>query len=41
MTAAAAAIQEPAQASGREALDAESAGWLRALDAAGPERDEP
>ena len=40
MTAAAAAIREPAQASGREALDAESAAWLRALDATGPERDD-
>ena len=39
MTAAAAAIQEPAQASGRQTLDAESAAWLRALDATGPERD--
>ena len=39
MTAAAAAIQEPAQTSGREALDAESAAWLRALEAAGPEHD--
>ena len=39
MTAAAGAIQESAQASGRKALDAESAAWLRALDAAGPEHD--
>jgi RNA polymerase sigma-70 factor, ECF subfamily len=39
MRAAAAAIQEPTQASGRETLDAESAAWLRALDAAGPEHD--
>jgi RNA polymerase sigma-70 factor, ECF subfamily len=39
MRAAAAAIQEPAEASGRKALDAESAAWLRALDAAGPEHD--
>ena len=39
MTAAAGATQESAQASGRKALDAESAAWLRALDAAGPEHD--
>jgi RNA polymerase sigma-70 factor (ECF subfamily) len=39
MRAATAAIQEPAQASARDALDAESADWLRALDAAGPEHD--
>ena len=39
MRAAAAAIKEPAQASRREALDAESAAWLRALDARGPEHD--
>ena len=39
MTAAAAAIREPAQASGRETLDAESAAWLRALDTTGTERD--
>ena len=39
MRAAAAAIHEPAQASGREPLDAESAAWLRALEAAGPEHD--
>jgi RNA polymerase sigma-70 factor, ECF subfamily len=37
MTAAAAAIQEPARTSGL--LDAESAAWLRALYAAGPEHD--
>ena len=37
MTAAAAAIQEPARTSG--VLDAESAAWLRALNAAGPEHD--
>jgi RNA polymerase sigma-70 factor, ECF subfamily len=35
-----AAVHEPAQASGREALDAESAAWLRALDATGHERDD-
>ena len=40
MTAAAAAIRESTQASGRETLDAESAAWLRALDATGPERDD-
>jgi RNA polymerase sigma-70 factor (ECF subfamily) len=39
MTAGAAAAHEPARASGGEALDAESAAWLRALDATGPERD--
>ena len=39
MTASAAAVHAPAQASGREALDAESTAWLRALDAAGPEHD--
>jgi len=39
MRAGAAAAHAPAQASGREALDAESAGWLRALDAEGPEHD--
>jgi RNA polymerase sigma-70 factor, ECF subfamily len=39
MRAAAAAIQEPVQASDRAALDAESAAWLRGLTAAGPERD--
>jgi len=39
MRAATAAIQGPAQASGRDALDPESAHWLRALDAAGPEHD--
>jgi RNA polymerase sigma-70 factor, ECF subfamily len=39
MTGAGAAIHGPAQASGREALDAESAAWLRALDAGGPEHD--
>jgi RNA polymerase sigma-70 factor (ECF subfamily) len=39
MTAAAAAIRKPAQAFGREHLDDESAAWLRALDAAGPEHD--
>ena len=40
MTAGAAAVPELARASGREALDAESAAWLRALDATGPERDD-
>jgi RNA polymerase sigma-70 factor (ECF subfamily) len=39
MTASAAAIEQPAQASGREPLDAESAAWLRALDATGGERE--
>jgi RNA polymerase sigma-70 factor, ECF subfamily len=39
MTAAAAAIRKPARASGRETRDAESAAWLRALDAVGPEHD--
>jgi len=37
--AAAAAIREPAQASGRETLDTESAAWVRALDTTGTERD--
>ena len=39
MRAATAAIREPAQASGRDALDAESADWLSALDAAGSAHD--
>jgi RNA polymerase sigma-70 factor, ECF subfamily len=39
MTAAAAAIREPARASGRKTLDAESAAWVRALDTTGTERD--
>jgi len=39
MTAGAAAVHELARASGREAPDAQSAAWLRALDAAGPEHD--
>jgi RNA polymerase sigma-70 factor (ECF subfamily) len=39
MRAATGAIQEPPQASARDALDAESADWLHALDAAGPEHD--
>jgi len=39
MRAATAATQGPAQASGRDALDPESAHWLRSLDAAGPEHD--
>ena len=40
MTGSAAPMHEEPQASGREALDAESAGWLRALDATGRERDD-
>jgi RNA polymerase sigma-70 factor (ECF subfamily) len=39
MTAPAAAIGVPARASGRETLDAESAAWLRALDATGGDHD--
>ena len=39
MTAGPAAIHEPAQASGRAVLDAESAAWLRGLEATGAERD--
>ena len=39
MRAAAATVHEPAVSSAREALDAESAAWLRALDPAGPEHD--
>jgi RNA polymerase sigma-70 factor (ECF subfamily) len=39
MTAGPAAAYEPAQASGREALDAESAAWLRGLEATGAEHD--
>ena len=39
MTAGPAAVHEPAQASGREALDAESAAWLRGLEATGAEHD--
>jgi RNA polymerase sigma-70 factor, ECF subfamily len=39
MTAGPAAVHEPAQASGRAALDAESAAWLRGLEATGAERD--
>jgi RNA polymerase sigma-70 factor (ECF subfamily) len=39
MTSGAAAVHKPAQASGRESLDAESAAWLRALDPTGPEHD--
>jgi RNA polymerase sigma-70 factor, ECF subfamily len=39
MTAGAAATRKPAGPPGREPLDAESAAWLRALDAAGPEHD--
>jgi RNA polymerase sigma-70 factor, ECF subfamily len=40
MTAGTAVVRGPARALGREAWDAESAGWLRALDAKGPERDD-
>jgi RNA polymerase sigma-70 factor (ECF subfamily) len=40
MTAGRAAVNGPARASGREALDDESAAWLQALDAKGPERDD-
>jgi RNA polymerase sigma-70 factor (ECF subfamily) len=40
MTAGAAAVHGPGRASGREALDAESAAWLQALDVQGPERDD-
>jgi RNA polymerase sigma-70 factor (ECF subfamily) len=39
MTAGPAAAYEPAQASGRAALDAESAAWLRGLEATGAEHD--
>jgi RNA polymerase sigma-70 factor, ECF subfamily len=39
MTAGPAAVHEPAQASGRAALDAESAAWLRGLEATGAEHD--
>src|SRR5215212_9586722 len=39
MTAGAAAVRAPAHACGREALDVESAAWLRALGTAGPEQD--
>jgi RNA polymerase sigma-70 factor, ECF subfamily len=39
MTAPSAAIRKAARASGRETLDAESAAWLSALDATGPEHD--
>jgi RNA polymerase sigma-70 factor, ECF subfamily len=39
MTSGPAAAYEPAQASGREALDAESAAWLRGLEATGAEHD--
>jgi RNA polymerase sigma-70 factor (ECF subfamily) len=39
MTAGAASVHTPAQASGRESLDAESAAWLRSLYATGPEHD--
>ena len=40
MRAGTAAVRRQARALGREAWDAESAGWLRALDAKGPERDD-
>jgi RNA polymerase sigma-70 factor (ECF subfamily) len=40
VTLGAAAAHEPARASGREALDAESAAWVRALEGARPERDD-
>jgi RNA polymerase sigma-70 factor (ECF subfamily) len=39
MTAGTTALHASAQAPAREALDAESAAWLQALDATGPERD--
>jgi RNA polymerase sigma-70 factor (ECF subfamily) len=39
MTAGVTPVHAPAQASRRDALDGESAAWLRALDAAGPEHD--
>jgi RNA polymerase sigma-70 factor (ECF subfamily) len=40
VTAGAAAVRGPAQASVREGLDEESAAWLRALEATGPDRDD-
>ena len=40
MTGGAAAVQGPPRVSGRKALDAESAVWLQALHATGPDRDE-
>jgi RNA polymerase sigma-70 factor (ECF subfamily) len=39
MRPAADTLHQPAEASGRETLDAESAAWLRALDRGGPEHD--